>query len=121
MGYGKSYTLDELYHMGSSHAHNMMLNLLYISGIVGIIMFFIFLLYIDKNTVMLHGTREYIILTICLFAFFVTCLTEPFEEMQAVPVMFALLNYLPQFKNQNNVKVINGGKTNNEYFVCNRC
>jgi hypothetical protein len=68
-------------------------------------MFLFLLYYLDKKTVTIRETKVYRLLAICLFAFLITSLTVANEEMLAVPIMFGLINHMPQLYRYNEANI----------------
>ena len=72
-------------------AHNFILGIAYSGGIIGVLSFIgfiIWLAYKKRNDI---GTMYYYICTVSILAFLVGSLTETWEMMEAIPVLFALL------------------------------
>lgn len=81
----------------ASHAHNFMLDIILNTGIIGLLFFIIYLLSIGKRTKDFKKNNLYVVLCYALYGFFTASLTEAFQNMGAIAVIFGLIYYFPEY------------------------
>lgn len=94
-GYGYLKQEDFLSILGGHRAHNIFLGILVSSGIVGLMIFICFILYLHKSTKRYIGTRAYTLCSSCILALLAAGLIEAFDNIGVAEIVFLMLYFLP--------------------------
>ena len=95
LGYGYLDQESYLIILEGHRAHNMFLAIMISSGIIGLVLFICFILYLHKSTKKYIGSRAYSFCISCILALFTAGLVEAFDNIGVASIVFVLLYFLP--------------------------
>lgn len=103
LGYGYLKEEDFVNILGGHRAHNIFLGIMISSGIIGLIIFICFILYLHKTTKIYMGTRAYGFCATCILALFTAGLIEAYDNIGVAGIIFVMVYFLPLlFENYEN-------------------